>query len=288
MIEILKAILFGIIEGITEWLPISSTGHMIILEEILDVKEVYSPEFWDLFLVVIQLGAIIAVVICFFNKLNPLFGKSLINPEEKKSKEEKKSIWILWAKVLVACIPAAVVGLVLDDFLEEHLYNSITVAITLIVYGALFIGLEIWNKKRSFKVNSVNELSWTNALFIGLFQLLALIPGTSRSGVTILGAMLLLCNREVASEFSFFLSIPVMFGASLLKIVKFLISGNAIVLNEVIFLLIGCLVALLVSLLVIKFLMAFIKKHNFKPFGIYRIVLGIVLLILFACGVMTI
>lgn len=284
-LEILKAILFGIIEGITEWLPVSSTGHMIILESLLDVQNTYGEAFWDLFLVVIQLGAIIAVIACFFNKLNPFFGKSLVNPDEQKSKEEKKSIWLLWAKVVVACLPAAVVGLILDDILDKYLYNSIVVSIMLIVYGGLFIGLEIWNKKRSFKINNTNELSWRMAFFIGCFQLLALIPGTSRSGVTILGAMLLLCNREVASEFSFFLSIPVMLGASLLKSVKFFIDGNALATDQVLFLLIGCVVAFGVSMLVIKLLMSFIKKHDFKPFGIYRIALGILLIILFACGV---
>lgn len=285
-IEILKAILFGIVEGITEWLPVSSTGHMIILESLFDVKNSYSEAFWSLFLVVIQLGAILAVVICFFNKLNPFGGKSLVEPTRKKNQEEKKRIWLLWAKVIVACLPAAIVGLVLDDILDQYLYNSITVAITLIIYGGLFIGLEIWNKKRSFKVNSTDELTWKHALLIGCFQLLALIPGTSRSGVTILGAMLLLCNREVASEFSFFLSIPVMLGASLLKVVKFLIEGNPIVTNEVLFLLIGCVVAFGISMLVIKFLMAYIKKHDFKVFGYYRIILGILLIILFATGVM--
>lgn len=284
-LEILKAILFGIIEGITEWLPVSSTGHMIILESLLDVQNTYGEAFWDLFLVVIQLGAIIAVIACFFNKLNPFFGKSLVNPDEQKSKEEKKSIWLLWAKVVVACLPAAVVGLILDDILDKYLYNSIVVSIMLIVYGGLFIGLEIWNKKRSFRINNTNELSWRMAFFIGCFQLLALIPGTSRSGVTILGAMLLLCNREVASEFSFFLSIPVMLGASLLKSVKFFIDGNALATDQVLFLLIGCVVAFGVSMLVIKLLMSFIKKHDFKPFGIYRIALGILLIILFACGV---
>jgi len=287
-IDILKAILFGIVEGITEWLPVSSTGHMIILEELLDVEQTYGEAFWGLFLVVIQLGAILAVIVCFFNKLNPFFGKSLINPDELKSKEEKKNIWILWAKVLVACLPAAIVGLILDDILDQYLYNSITVSITLIVYGGCFIGLEIWNRKREFKINSTGELSWRMAFFIGCFQLLSLIPGTSRSGVTILGAMLLLCNREVASEFSFYLSIPVMLGASLLKLVKYFIDGNAIVTEQALFMLIGCVVAFGVSMLVIKFLMAFIKKHDFKPFGIYRIALGLLLIILFACGVMNI
>ena len=285
-IEVLKAILFGIIEGITEWLPVSSTGHMIILESLFDVKNTYSEAFWSLFLVVIQLGAIIAVIICFFNKLNPFGGKSLIDPSRRKNNEEKKSIWLLWAKVIVACVPAAVVGLVLDDILNEYLYNSITVSITLIVYGVLFIVLEIWNKKRTFKVTNSSALSWKDAILIGCFQLLALIPGTSRSGVTILGAMLLLCNREVASEFSFFLSIPVMLGASLLKVVKFFINGNPIQTQELLFLGIGCIVAFAVSMLVIKLLMSFIKKHDFKAFGYYRIALGIVLIILLATGVM--
>lgn len=285
-VEVLKAILFGIVEGITEWLPVSSTGHMIILESLFDVKNTYSDAFWSLFLVVIQLGAIIAVVICFFNKLNPFGGKSLADPSRKKNQAEKKSIWLLWAKVIVACIPAAIVGLVLDDVLDKYLYNSITVSITLIIYGVLFIVLEIWNKKRSFKITSSSDLTWRQAILIGCFQLLALIPGTSRSGVTILGAMLLLCNREVASEFSFFLSIPVMLGASLVKIVKFFIKGNPIQSTELLFLGIGCVVAFGVSMLVIKLLMSFIKKHDFKVFGYYRIVLGIVLIILLLTGVM--
>ena len=285
-VEVLKAILFGIVEGITEWLPVSSTGHMIILESLFDVKNIYSDAFWSLFLVVIQLGAIIAVVICFFNKLNPFGGKSLADPSRKKNQAEKKSIWLLWAKVIVACVPAAIVGLVLDDVLDKYLYNSITVSITLIIYGVLFIVLEIWNKKRSFKITSSSDLTWRQAILIGCFQLLALIPGTSRSGVTILGAMLLLCNREVASEFSFFLSIPVMLGASLVKIVKFFIKGNPIQSTELLFLGIGGIVAFGVSMLVIKLLMSFIKKHDFKVFGYYRIVLGIVLIILLLTGVM--
>ncbi len=283
-IEVLKAILFGIVEGITEWLPISSTGHLIILEELLNVEEAYGHAFWSLFLVVIQLGAILAVVVCFFRKLNP-FGKSLLDSTRTKTKEERNAVWLLWAKVIVACLPAAIVGLVLDDILDKYLYNCITVSITLIVYGIAFIGLEIWNKKRTFVINETGQLSWKTAVFIGCFQLLALIPGTSRSGVTILGAMLLLCNREVASEFSFFLSIPVMLGASLLKGVKYFIDGNMLDGSQILFLGIGCVVAFGVSLLVIRFLMAFIKKHDFKPFGIYRIVLGILLLILFICNV---
>lgn len=285
IINALKAILFGIVEGITEWLPVSSTGHMIILEELLNVENIYGSAFWEMFLVVIQLGAIFAVIICFFNKLNPFFGKSLLDPTKDKDKQEKKNIWLLWAKVIVACIPAAVVGIVLDDFLDNHLYNAITVSITLIVYGIAFIVLEIWNKKRNFKINDTNELTWKYAIFIGCFQLLSLIPGTSRSGVTILGAMLLLCNRSVASEFSFFLSIPVMMGASLLKGLKFFIDGNSINLEQFLFLGIGCLVAFLVSMLVIKLLMSFIKKNDFKPFGYYRIALGVLVIILFLSNV---
>lgn len=276
MIDILKSILFGIVEGITEWLPVSSTGHMIILESLLDVKETYGIAFWNFFLVAIQLGAIIAVIICFFNKLWP-FGKS-------KLQDVKVETWKTWLKVIIACLPAAIIGIFFDDWLDEHLYNSITVSITLIVYGILFIVIEIFNKRRSFKINDMKELSYRTALIIGLIQLLSLIPGTSRSGVTILGAMLIGCNRTVSAEFSFFLSIPVMLGASLLKGVKFFMD-NSITGNQVIFLVVGMLVAFVVSMLVIKFLMKYIKKHDFKVFGVYRIILGIILIILFATGV---
>lgn len=289
ILNILKIVLFGIVEGVTEWLPISSTGHMIILEELLGAKEIFEggKAFWDFFLVAIQLGAILAVVACFFNKLNPFWGKSLKNPEVEKSKEEKKEIWLLWAKVLVACLPAAIIGLVLDDWLDSVFYNSITVAVTLIVYGVLFILMEIWNKRRTFKVTDVRSLTFRTALIIGAIQLLALIPGTSRSGVTILGAMLILCNREVACEFSFFLSIPVMFGASLFKGVKYILNAGTISSSDLALLLVGCVVAFAVSMFIIKFLMSFIKKHDFKSFGVYRIALGILLIILFACGVMS-
>lgn len=289
ILNILKIVLFGIVEGVTEWLPISSTGHMIILEELLGAKEIFEggKAFWDFFLVAIQLGAILAVVVCFFNKLNPFWGKSLKNPEVEKSKEEKKEIWLLWAKVLVACLPAAIIGLVLDDWLDSVFYNSITVVVTLIVYGVLFILMEIWNKRRTFKVTDVRSLTFRTALIIGAIQLLALIPGTSRSGVTILGAMLILCNREVACEFSFFLSIPVMFGASLLKGVKYILNAGTISSSDLALLLVGCVVAFAVSMFIIKFLMSFIKKHDFKSFGVYRIALGILLIILFVCGVMS-
>ncbi|MCI5745250.1 MAG: undecaprenyl-diphosphate phosphatase [Erysipelotrichaceae bacterium] len=285
LLDIIKAILFGIVEGITEWLPVSSTGHMIILESIFDVKESYGEAFWNLFLVVIQLGAILAVIICFFNKLNPFFGKSLVDNNKKKDKNEKNQIWLLWCKVLIACLPSAIIGLLFDDLLDKYLYNSITVIITLILYGILFIIIEKRNEKTVFKTTNTYDLSFKNALFIGCFQLLALIPGTSRSGVTILGAMLLLCDRKVASEFSFYLSIPVMFGASLLKSIKYFISGNTLILNQYIFLAIGLIVAFAISLLVIKFLLSYIKKHDFKVFGYYRIILGIVLIFLFAFNV---
>ena len=287
IIEALKIILFGIVEGITEWLPVSSTGHMIILEQLLDVTHIFDggEAFWEFFLVAIQLGAIIAVVCCFFNKLNPFWGKSLINEGEKKSKEEKKGIWLLWAKVLVACLPAAVIGLLLDDWLDSVFYNAITVSVTLIIYGILFIVMEIWNKKREFKIKDCRDLTFKMALIIGMVQLLALIPGTSRSGVTILGAMLILCSRDVACEFSFFLSIPVMLGASLLKLVKYLIEVETVSGNDMLMLALGAFVAFLVSILVIKLLMKFIKKHDFKSFGVYRIALGIILLVLFLTNV---
>ena len=272
--NILKAILFGSVEGITEWLPVSSTGHMILLEDFLNVESLGS-EFWELFLVVIQLGAIGAVIIYFFNKLWPF--------TKKKTKEEKKIVYHTWLKTLVACVPAAVIGLIFDDLLDQYLYNALTVSITLVIYGILFIILEIINKKRVFKTNSIKEMSYKTALIIGAMQLLALIPGTSRSGVTILGAMLIGCSRSTSAEFSFFLSIPVMAGASFLKVVKFVAEGATFTLDQGIFLAVGCLVAFGVSLLVVKWLMNFVKKYDFKPFGIYRIVLGLVLLVYFIC-----
>lgn len=270
-VNLLKSILYGIVEGVTEWLPISSTGHMILLDEWLDVESMYGKPYWDLFLVVIQLGAIIAVVLCFFNKLWP-FTKN-------KTKEEKKDTWKLWLNVLIACVPAAIIGLLFDDWLDAHFYNFTTVAIMLIVYGVIFIVVEIFNKKRTFKISDCKQITWKVALVIGIVQLLALIPGTSRSGVTILGAMLIGLNRESSAEFSFFLSIPVMFGASLLKIVKFFIDGNTITGEGAAFLAVGCIVAFIVSIVVIKFLLKYIKGHDFKVFGIYRIILGIILII---------
>lgn len=261
--EIIKAAILGIIEGITEWLPISSTGHMILADEFIRLN--VSDAFKEMFLVVIQLGAILAVLVLYFHKLNPF--------SPKKSAEEKKETFSLWGKVIVACIPAAVIGLLFDDKIDALFYNYITVAVTLIVYGVLFIVIENRNKSRTPKVNTLAELSYQTALFIGVFQVLSLIPGTSRSGATILGAILIGTSRYVAAEFTFFLAIPVMFGASLLKIVKF---GFAFSGSEIAILLTGMIVAFVVSVFAIKFLMGYIKKHDFKAFGWYRIVLGVI------------
>lgn len=272
MIEILKSILYGIVEGITEWLPISSTGHMILLEEIMPMN--VSKSFWSMFLVVIQLGAILAVVVLYWNKIFPF----------KKNKEGKytsvKSIWILWSKILVATIPAAIIGLALDDWIDAHLYNGFVVAIMLILVGVAFIYIENRNKDMRPSVNSLSALSYKDALIIGLFQVVAaILPGTSRSGATIVGGLMIGVSRAVAAEFTFFLAIPVMFGASLLKLVKF---GFAFSVLEFFILVIGMVVAFFVSIFVIRFLMSYIKKHDFKVFGWYRIVLGAFVLIFFA------
>lgn len=272
MIEILKSILYGIVEGITEWLPISSTGHMILLEEIMPMN--VSESFWSMFLVVIQLGAILAVVFLYWNKIFPF----------RKNKEGKytsvKSIWILWSKILVATIPAAIIGLALDDWIDAHLYNGFVVAIMLILVGVAFIYIENRNKDMRPSVNSLSALSYKDALIIGLFQVVAaVLPGTSRSGATIIGGLMIGVSRAVAAEFTFFLAIPVMFGASLLKLVKF---GFAFSVLEFFVLVIGMVVAFVVSIFVIRFLMSYIKKHDFKVFGWYRIVLGAFVLIFFA------
>lgn len=272
MIEILKSILYGIVEGITEWLPISSTGHMILLEEIMPMN--VSKSFWSMFLVVIQLGAILAVVVLYWNKIFPFH----------KNKEGKyvsvKSIWILWSKILVATIPAAIIGLALDDWIDAHLYNGFVVAVMLILVGVAFIYIENRNKDMRSSVNSLSTLSYKDALIIGLFQVVAaVLPGTSRSGATIIGGLMIGVSRAVATEFTFFLAIPVMFGASLLKLVKF---GFAFSFLEFFILLIGMVVAFVVSIFVIRFLMSYIKKHDFKVFGWYRIVLGAFVLIFFA------
>lgn len=270
MTDIIKAIIFGIIEGITEWLPISSTGHMILAEEFIKLN--VTPEFWKMFLVVIQLGAILAVVLLYFRKLNP-FALS-------KTKEEKKQTWILWFKVIVACLPAAVIGILFEDTIDMFLDNSWVVAIMLILYGIFFILIENRNKKPA--VTELKNLTYKTAIGIGLFQVLALIPGTSRSGATILGAMLIGTSREIAAEFTFFLAIPVMFGASFLKLLKF---GFAFSGTELTILLVGMVTAFVVSIIAIKFLMSYIKKNDFKVFGYYRIVLGILVLLYFTINV---
>lgn len=271
MIEMLKVILLGIVEGITEWLPISSTGHLILVDEF--VKLGASEAFKEMFNVVIQLGAIMAVVVLYFNKLNP-FSK-------KKSTREKKETIQLWMKVVVACIPAAVLGILFDDWMEAHLHNYIVVSLMLIIYGVLFIVIENWNKGRLSKVTELSELSYQTALIIGAFQVLSLIPGTSRSGATIIGALLIGVSRYVAAEFTFFLAIPVMFGASGIKVLKFLADGGGFTGMEAAMLAVGCVVAFIVSVFAIKFLMGYIKKNDFKVFGHYRIVLGILVLVYF-------
>lgn len=269
-LELLKAAFFGIVQGITEWLPISSTGHMILFEQFIHMN--VSKDFWDMFLVVIQFGSILAVVLLYFHKLNPF--------SPKKSPVQKRDTWSLWGKVLVAVIPAAVIGLLFDDFITEKLYGYVTVAITLIVYGIAFIVVENMDRTKRPTIRNFEQLDYKTALFIGVFQILALIPGTSRSGSTIIGATLLGCSRYVATEFSFFLAVPVMLGASLLKIVKFFIkTGIGFTGTEIGILLVGMIVAFVVSVFAIKFLMGYIRKHDFKAFGYYRIVLGIIVII---------
>ena len=277
VLELLKSAIFGIIEGITEWLPISSTGHLILAEQFIKFKEV-SPEFWDMFQVVIQFGAILAVVVLYFKQIWP-FTKN----KEKAIKNKgflsifDKKIMTLWGKILVACVPAAVIGLLFDDVFEALFYNPVCIAIALIVFGIAFIVIENWNKKRKGKLKETDsEITYKDALIIGVFQLLAAIfPGTSRSGATIIGGLLIGLSRPNAAEFTFYLAIPTMLGASLLKLVKF---GFAFTGIEIAVLLVGMLVSFLVSIAVIKFLMSYIKKHDFKVFGYYRIILGIIVL----------
>ncbi|MCD8056420.1 MAG: undecaprenyl-diphosphate phosphatase [Clostridiales bacterium] len=273
MLEILKAIFFGIVQGITEWLPISSTGHMILLDEFihLDVSE----DFMELFEVLIQLGSIIAVLVVYFTKLNPF--------SPKKTPKEKKSTWHMWMCVIAGVIPSAVAGILLDDWFNEHFYNWYTVAATLIIYGIAFIVIERLNRGREYKINSPEDIDIKTALLIGCFQVLAIIPGTSRSGSTIIGAMLLGTSRTAAAEFSFFMAIPTMLGASLLKGVKILaIDGLAVTANEWLLLAVASVVAFLVSLAVIKFLVGFVRRHSFSSFGVYRIILGAAVIIYFA------
>ena len=266
ILEILKVIIIGIVEGITEWLPISSTGHMILVDELIKLNA--SEEFKSMFMVVIQLGAILAVVVLYFRKLN-LFSRG-------KSLKMRYLTIELWKKIIVACLPAAMLGVLIDDWLDAHLYNGFIVAMALIVYGVLFILIENSNKKRVDSITKVYSIDYQTALFIGAFQVLALIPGTSRSGATIIGGMILGASRSVAAEFSFFLSIPIMCGASLLKLVKF---GFHYSMAEIVYLLLGMIVAFLVSIFSISFLLSWIKKNDFKFFGYYRIVLGLIVLV---------
>ena len=267
LLNILESILYGLIEGITEWLPISSTGHLLLLESILPMN--VSKEFFEVYMVVIQLGAVAAVCIYFFDKLYPF----------NKSRKQQDAIYQTWIKIIIGCIPAGIFGILLNDWIDEHLFSTTIVAVMLIVYGILFIVIERWNETRDLPIRKVSQLSYYGALTIGFIQVLALIPGTSRSGTTILGAMLLGVARPAAAEFSFFLSIPVMAGASLLKLIKY---GFHFTGSEIVILLFGVAAAFAVSMAIIRILMDFIKTHDFKVFGIYRIILGVIVIIYFA------
>ena len=271
MIEMLKAILFGIVEGVTEWLPVSSTGHLILLNELVALN--VSPEFKSMFDVVIQLGAILALVVLYFHKLNPF--------SPRKSGEEKKQTWSLWAKVILAIIPSGLVGVLFDDWMDAHLHTSTVVAAMLILYGVAFILVEKAYQGR-LTIQDVNAIDYKTALGIGLFQCLSLIPGTSRSGSAILGGILLGAGRAAAAEFSFFMAIPTMLGASAIKLLKFFLSGVGFAGGEISILLIGCIVSFLVSLMVIRGLMSYVRQHSFSVFGVYRIALGILVLAYFA------
>lgn len=270
-IEILKSIVYGVIQGITEWLPISSTGHLILLHEIMPLKVLedvaLNQSFWEMYKVVIQFGSILAVVLLYFERLNPFSAK--------KSEKEKNATWRLWAKIVVASVPAAILGFLIDDIVDANLSTPFVVAIALIVYGILFLWIE--NQKRETKINSINRLDYVTAAKIGGFQALALIPGTSRSGSTILGSTLVGCNRSTATEFSFFMAIPVMLGASLLKLIK---MEAPLTFGGVLVLLVGMIAAFIVSVIVIRSFLKYIRKHSFKLFGLYRIVLGVLILIL--------
>ena len=304
-VELLKAALYGLVEGITEWLPISSTGHMLLLSQFVTLD--VSQDFWDMFLVVIQLGAILAVCVLFFHELNP-FSRT-------KTQVERRDTWTLWGKIVLACVPAAAIGIPLDDWMEEHLGSPFVIAAALIAYGVLFIVIESARERRAVallrsvrnhqgarhlarpkvdvnsnlatmadvdaRVQSIDELGWGTALGIGLFQVLSMVPGTSRSGSTIIGGLLLGCSRAVAAEFTFYLAVPVMVGASGLRLVKFFLKGNAFSGSETAILMVGCVVAFVVSLLAIRFLMGFVREHDFKPFGWYRIVLGVAVIAYF-------
>lgn len=270
-IEILKVIFLGIVEGITEWLPISSTGHMLLVDEFISLNA--SDAFKEMFFVVIQLGAILAVVTIFWNKMWPFQLKDKTQPVMKKD------TWSMWFKTVIACIPGAIVTLLFDNYIEAHLHTAVVISIALIFYGVAFIVIENWNKTRTPKVETLNDITYKTAFLIGMFQVLSIIPGTSRSGATIIGALLIGVSRVAAAEFTFFLAVPVMFGLSTLKLIKFGLSFTG---SELAILIIGCVVAYLVSIVVIKFLMSYIKKHDFKVFGWYRIVLGVIVLVYFA------
>lgn len=273
--EIVRVIVFGIVEGLTEWLPISSTGHLILAGEILPLNQ--PKAYMDMFQMVIQLGAILAVAVMYFHKLNPF--------SPTKNAVQKKDTLTLWLKILLACVPAGVIGILFDDLVDEYLMNGIVVSATLIIYGVLFIAIEVFNRNRRFKIRHVNDIPFDTALYIGLFQLLAMIPGTSRSGTTILGAMLIGCSRSASAEFSFFLAIPVMFGMSFIKLVKYGVQFTA---PQVGYLILGMAVSFIVSVYAIRFLMDFIRKHDFKFFGYYRIVLGILFFLLVYRGMITV
>ena len=274
-IEWLRVIFLGIVEGITEWLPISSTGHLILVDEIwkTSAPQVFTESFTNMFEVVIQLGAILAVVTVFFHKLNPF--------SDRKTSEQKKNTINLWKKVIIGCIPAGVVGVLFNDWMEEHLMSWQVVAAMLILYGVLFIGIEWLSRRRDFRITRFSELSYRTAFLIGVIQILSLVPGTSRSGVTILGAMLLGCSRYIAAEYTFYLAIPVMFGASGLKVINFFREGGGFSGEQFAVVLVSMAVAYLVSIYVIQFLMGYIKRHDFRVFGVYRIVLGILVIVCF-------
>ena len=272
MIEVLKAVLFGIVEGITEWLPVSSTGHLILLNEFINLN--VSDEFQSMFDVVIQLGAILAVCALFFRKLNPF--------DSGKNEQQKKQTWSLWFKVIAAIIPSGIVGVLFDDWMDAHLHNGIVVSIALIVYGVAFILVEKRNEHREMRIHDVHDIPMSTAMVIGLSQCLSLVPGTSRSGSTILGGILAGVSRGAAAEFSFFMAIPTMLGASAIKGLKFLLSGVSATGTEIGVLIVGCVVSFLVSLLVIRGLMEYVRRHSFSAFGVYRIILGVVVLVYFA------
>lgn len=271
MVELLKAVLFGIVEGVTEWLPISSTGHLILLNEFVPLT--VSGEFQSMFDVVIQLGAILAVVVLYFDKLNPF--------ARLKSDDQRANTWLLWLKVIIAIIPSGVVGVLFDDWMDANLHTSVVVAAMLIVYGVAFILVELAHRRKLPRVSDVFEIGWGTALMIGFFQCLSLVPGTSRSGATILGGILFGVSRAAAAEFSFFMAIPTMAGASAIKLLKFFLSGAAFGTAELMILLVGCAVSFLVSLIAIRSLIAYVRRHSFSAFGVYRILLGIAVLAYF-------